>query len=300
MRRDKQSPRASSDAASQARTIPPVALTIAGFDPSGGAGVIADIKTFTAFGCFATAAVTSLTYQNTTGVFGAAHQTAEAVRAQVMPVVEDFPVACAKTGMLPTGEVIKEVARLFKQEALPAPIVDPVVRSTSGYDLIDDEALTALVRELMPLAALVTPNIFEAERITGLKIADLEGMERAARRLRELGARAVLIKGGHHVPAGGDAVDILDEGGQVTHHSGPRIETTATHGTGCTLAAAIAACLAQGRTLAQSVAVAKRFVAEAIRQAPGLGRGSGPIEHNVFINDLASMRGAHLIDPRPQ
>lgn len=289
MKGDQRSSQASLDTASRARATPPVALTIAGFDPSGGAGVIADIKTFTRFGCFATAAVTSLTYQNTTGVFGAAHQTAEAIRAQVMPVIEDFQVACAKTGMLPTREAIGEVARLFKEEALPAPIVDPVVRSTSGYDLIDDAALTALVQELMPLAALVTPNIFEAERITGLKIADAEDMERAARRLRELGARAVLIKGGH-VPGGGDAVDILDEAGQVTRYSGPRIETTATHGTGCTLAAAVAACLAQRLTLAQSVGVAKRFVAEAIRQAPGLGRGSGPIEHDVVINDLLTIK----------
>ena len=124
---------------------PPVVLTIAGFDPSGGAGVVADVKTLAAFGCFAAAAVTSLTYQNTTGVFGASHQTAETVRAQVLPVVEDFRVAGAKTGMLPTREVIEEVARLFRETSLPAPVVDPVVRSTSGYDLIDDAALDASV-----------------------------------------------------------------------------------------------------------------------------------------------------------
>src|SRR4051812_28136555 len=154
----------------------PVALSIAGFDPSGGAGLVADIKTFTAFGCFATAAVTSLTFQNTTGVFGAIHQTAEAVRAQVLPVVEDFEIACAKTGMLPSREVIEEGARLFRETRLPQPVVDPVVRSTSGYDLIDDEALRSLVRELLPLARVVTPNIPEAERITGLRINDEEGM----------------------------------------------------------------------------------------------------------------------------
>src|SRR4051812_47728463 len=157
----------------------PVALSIAGFDPSGGAGVVADVKTFTAFGCFATAAVTSLTFQNTTGVFGAVHQTARDVRAQVLPVVEDFRVACAKTGMLPTREVIAEVARLFRETDLPAPVVDPVVRSTSGYDLIDDEALAALVSELLPLARVLTPNIPEAERITGLKIEDEDAMRRA-------------------------------------------------------------------------------------------------------------------------
>lgn len=253
---------------------PCVALTIAGFDPSGGAGVAADIKTFTAFGCFATAAITSLTFQNTMGVFGAAHQTAEAVRAQVLPVVEDFRVACAKTGMLPTREVILEVARLFREEALPAPVVDPVVRSTSGFDLIDDEALTALRTELLPLARVLTPNIPEAERLTGFEIKDEEGMRRAARAMREMGARAVLVKGGH---LKGDALDVLDEAGRVTIFRGERIETTSTHGTGCTLAAAIAACTGRGMNLEESVGAAKRFVADAIRHAPGLGHGHGPI-----------------------
>ncbi|MCA1618516.1 MAG: bifunctional hydroxymethylpyrimidine kinase/phosphomethylpyrimidine kinase [Acidobacteria bacterium] len=258
---------------------PPVALTVAGFDPSGGAGVIADVKTFTAFGCFAAAAVTSLTYQNTTGVFGAAHQTAEAVRAQVLPVVEDFRVAGAKTGMLPTREVIAEVARLFRETPLPAPVVDPVVRSTSGFDLIDDAALDALKAELLPLARVVTPNIPEAERITGLPIRDRHGMLEAARAIRALGARAVLVKGGHLVED--EAADVLDDGGRVTTFTAPRVETTSTHGTGCTLAAGIAACLARGMSLNESVEAAKRFVTEAIRRAPRLGHGHGPINHAV-------------------
>ncbi|HKR02406.1 MAG TPA: bifunctional hydroxymethylpyrimidine kinase/phosphomethylpyrimidine kinase [Pyrinomonadaceae bacterium] len=278
---------------------PPVALTIAGFDPSGGAGVIADVKTFTAFDCFATAAVTSLTFQNTTGVFGAVHQTAEAVRAQVLPVTEDFTVACAKTGMLPTREVIAEVARLFRETSLPAPVVDPVVRSTSGYDLIDDEALHALVQELMPLAQVLTPNIPEAERITGLRIEDEEGMARAARAMREMGARAVLVKGGHlknadcglriagkgepEVGNAPNALDLLDMEGRVTLFRGEWIETTSTHGTGCTLSAAIAACLGHGLILEKAIETAKRFVASAIRHAPGLGHGHGPINHNVRI-----------------
>lgn len=256
-----------------------VALTVAGFDPSGGAGVVADVKTFTAFGCFAAAAVTSLTYQNTTGVFGAAHQTAETVSRQVLAVVEDFQVAGAKTGMLPTRVVIREVARLFRETSLPAPVVDPVVRSTSGFDLIDDEALDALKRELLPLARVVTPNIPEAERITGLKVRDREGMLEAARALRALGARAVLVKGGH---LEGEATDVLlDEEGRVKIFNAERIETSSTHGTGCTLAAAIAACLARGLELEESVAAAKRFVTQAIRRAPGLGRGHGPVNHSV-------------------
>ncbi|HVF49932.1 MAG TPA: bifunctional hydroxymethylpyrimidine kinase/phosphomethylpyrimidine kinase [Pyrinomonadaceae bacterium] len=260
-------------------TSPLVALTIAGFDPSGGAGVVADIKTFTSFGCFATAAVTSLTFQNTTGVFGAVHQTAEAVRAQVLPVVEDFHVAGLKTGMLPTREVISEVARLLRECALPAPVVDPVVRSTSGFDLIDDAALDALKTELLPLARVVTPNIPEAERITGLKsITDAEGMRRAARVMREMGARAVLIKGGH---LKGEAIDLLDDDGRVILFRGPRIHSKATHGTGCTLAAAIAACLARGMNLEESVGAGKSFVADAIRHAPHIGRGHSPVNHNV-------------------
>lgn len=256
---------------------PPVALTIAGLDPSGGAGIIADIKTFTAFGCFATAAVTSLTFQNTEGVYGAAHQTAETVREQVMPVVEDFRIACAKTGMLPTRDIIAEVARLFRETGLPAPVVDPVVRSTSGYDLIDDAALAVLITELMPLAHLFTPNIPEAERITGLRITSEDEMLRAARAIREMGARAVLIKGGH---LAGDALDLLDDAGSITLFRGERLETTSTHGTGCTLAAAIAACLGHGLSLERAVRTAKLFVADAIRQAPQLGHGFGPINHN--------------------
>ncbi len=272
---------------------PLVLLTIAGFDPSGGAGVVADVKTFTAFDCFATAAVTSLTFQNTTGVFGAAHQTADAVRAQVLPVVEDFTVAGVKTGMLPTEEIIAEVARLFRETNLPAPVVDPVVRSTSGYDLIGDAALQTLIAELMPLARVVTPNIPEAERITGMQIRDEEGMRAAASRMREMGARAVLVKGGHLQRAEDKkfAVDVLDDVGEVSVFRGEMIETNATHGTGCTLAAAITACLARGMNLIEAVAVAKRFVTAAIRHAPHIGRGHSPVNHNVPVRlDNSSAR----------
>ncbi|MEJ7708277.1 MAG: bifunctional hydroxymethylpyrimidine kinase/phosphomethylpyrimidine kinase [Pyrinomonadaceae bacterium] len=157
-------------------------------------------------------------------------------------------------------------------------MVDPVVRSTSGFDLIDDEALSALVTHLFPLAAVVTPNIPEAERLTHLKITNVEDMERAAKRIRELGATAVLVKGGH-LP--GQPIDVLDDRGQVTHYEGQRIASTSTHGTGCTLAAAIAACLARGKTLHAAVDIAKRFVTDAIKDAPGLGHGSGPVQHNT-------------------
>jgi len=261
----------------------PVALTVAGFDPSGGAGVVADIKTFTSFGCLATAAVTSLTFQNTTGVFGVANQSAETVRRQVLPVVEDLRVAGMKTGMLPTREIISEVARLIRETSLSAtaPVVDPVVRSTSGHDLIDDDALDALKRELLPLARLATPNLPEAERITGMKIATEEDMRRAAALVRGMGARAVLVKGGH---LSGDALDLLDDNGEVRLFRAPRIRTDSTHGTGCTLAAAVAACLARGLSLVEAVDAAKRFVTAAIRRAPGLGRGFGPVRHDIAVS----------------
>ena len=266
------------------KAVLPVALTIAGLDPSGGAGVLADCKTFTAYGCWATAAITSLTFQNTLGVFGAEHQSAATVRGQVLPIVEDFHVAALKTGMLPTREVIAEVARLCRETALPAPVVDPVVRSTSGYDLIDDEALRALVTQLFPLARIVTPNLPEAERITGLKLHTEDDLQRAADALRDLGARAVLVKGGHleeRRQATGDrrqAVDVfLDETGEITILRGEWIDSRNTHGTGCVLAAAIASGLAQGWPLAEAVRHAKVFVANAIRHAPGLGRGHGPV-----------------------
>ncbi|PYS92032.1 MAG: bifunctional hydroxymethylpyrimidine kinase/phosphomethylpyrimidine kinase [Acidobacteria bacterium] len=263
---------------------PPVVLTIAGLDPSGGAGVIADVRTFSAFGCFPTAAITSLTFQNTTGVSGATHQTAEVVRAQVLPIIADFRVAALKTGMLPTREVIVEVARLLRETELrtvPA-VIDPVLRSTSGYDLIADDALTALRRELLPHARVVTPNISEAERLTNLRdITDEAGMRAAASLIRrETGARAVLIKGGH---LAGDALDLLDDAGTINVFRAPRIETTATHGTGCTLAAAIAACLARGLSLPAAIETAKRFVTAAIRRAPQLGRGTAPINHTVPV-----------------
>jgi hydroxymethylpyrimidine kinase/phosphomethylpyrimidine kinase len=260
----------------------PVVLTVAGFDPSGGAGVVADVKAFTAFGCFACAAVTSLTFQNTAGVYGAAHQSSETLRSQVMPVVEDFRVAALKTGMLPTREVIAEVARLVRETPLrDAPFVlDPVVRSTSGYDLIDDAALDALTRELLPLSLVATPNVPEAERITGLKIEDEEGMRRAALAIRGMGARAVLVKGGH---LAGDALDVLDDDGRVELFRAPRIESTSTHGTGCTLSAAMAACLARGLSLAESVGAAKRYVTAAISLAPRLGHGFGPVRHDIAV-----------------
>lgn len=267
------------------RNTPPVCLTIAGLDPSGGAGIIADIKTFSAFGCFAAAAVSSVTFQNTMGVFGAAHQSAESVRRQVEPMLEDYEIAAIKTGMLPTREIVEEVARLIETNNLKNVVVDPVVRSTSGFDLIDDAALRAVTEELFPLADLITPNIPEAERIAGMKIASRMDIEEGARVMQSMGARNVLIKGGHLMSeacseaATGErkAVDYLFISGQMDVFETDFIETTATHGTGCTLAAAITANLALGRDLSDAVGIAKDFVTRAIQTAPKLGKGHSPI-----------------------
>ncbi len=311
--------------ASSAGKSVPVALTIAGIDPSGGAGVIADVRTFAAFGCFSTAAITSLTFQNTIGVFGALHQTPETVRAQVMPIIKDFNVSCAKTGMLPTREVIAEVARLFRETSLPAPVVDPVMRATSGDDLINDDAVSCLVADLFPLALVVTPNIPEAERLTGLAITDELGMRKAARIIREMGARAVLVKGGHlaskqkaetrrqeadcrpqpeggrrqetpsegktaalwdkkvdRMPAiQGEAIDVLDNEGRVTTFRAALIAGGEVHGSGCTLSAAIAACLGNGQNLEEAIQTAKSFVTESIRRSPRLGHGARPLYNDT-------------------
>jgi len=258
-----------------------VALTIAGLDPSGGAGVIADVRTFAAFGCFATAAITSLTFQNTTGVFGAVHQTPETVRAQVMPIVEDFKVACAKTGMLPTREIISEVARLFRETALPAPVVDPVMRATSGDDLIDDDAVESLIRELFPLALVITPNIPEAERLTGLNINNEPSMRVAARIIRGMGARAVLVKGGHLAGVERYAIDVLDNEGRITVFAEEMIAGGEVHGSGCTLSAAIAAGLGNGQDLEEAIRTAKNFVTESIRHSPQLGHGARPLYNDL-------------------
>ena len=256
---------------------PPVALTIAGVDPSGGAGVLADVRTFVAFGCFPTAVVTSLTFQNTTGVSGALNQSAETVREQLLPLINDFQIAGAKTGMLPTSEVIAEVARLFRTEKLPAPVVDPVMQATSGDSLIDDAAVETLVGELFPLARLVTPNIPEAERLTGLTIRDEAGMTAAAKAIRELGAKAVLVKGGHLAGGSAEAIDVLNIDGEITVLREPMLSVSQIHGSGCTLSAAIAANLATGLDLHEAVQKAKTYITQLIRSAPRLGHGATPL-----------------------
>lgn len=278
-------------------SISPVVLTIAGFDPSGGAGIIADIKTIVALGCTPVAAVTSLTQQDSEAFFGAIHQTADSLRAQILPVVREFRIAAVKIGMLPTRESVLEVARLLQETKMPAPVMDPVLHSSSGYELVEPAAREAWLTELMPLARLITPNIPEAEILTGIKITTEHDMRDAAHKLREMGARAALVKGGHlsgarascppafesskagrmsALPA--EAIDVLDYEGNVTVFRGAWIDSPPVRGTGCMLSSAIAACLARGMDLQDSVGAAKRFVADAIRYPAGLGPDRATLE----------------------
>lgn len=228
--------------------------------------------------------MTSLTFQNSEGVSGAIHQTAESLRAQISSVVREFRIAAVKIGMLPTRESVMEVVHLIQETEMPAPVVDPVLRSTSGYELMEPAAREVWLSELMPCARLITPNILEAETLVGMRITNEHDMREAARRLREMGARAVLIKGGHlkqrsevggqrSEKAGPDhqAIDVLDDRGSVTLFRGEWIDSPPVRGTGCMLSSAIAACLGRGMNLQDSVSAAKRFVADAIRYAPKLG-----------------------------
>jgi hydroxymethylpyrimidine kinase/phosphomethylpyrimidine kinase len=258
-------------------------LSIAGFDPSGGAGVLADIKTFAAFDCFGAAAITSLTSQNTTAVFGAYHQPPEVLRAQLEPVINDYEIAAVKIGMLPTRAAVEVVAQSIEQHSLRNVVVDPVIRSTSGYDLIDLEVVRFIAERLFPLADLITPNMAEAAQLTQIAVEDLPGMEQAARQLAQQTKGAALVTGGDLAE---EATDVLCVGSQLQVLRAPKIVTRNTHGTGCTLSSAIAALLARGCDLAEAVQRAKDYVTAALRAAPDLGHGAGPLNH--FIRGVIS------------
>ena len=248
----------------------PVVLTIAGFDPSGGAGIVADVRTIVQLGCRPAAAITSLTFQNSAGVFGSIHESAKSLRAQVTLIVAEMDVAAVKIGMLPTAELVSEVVGLVQEGRLPAPVLDPVMKSSSDYELMEHDALVVLKRDLLPLVRLITPNIVETATLTGVEILDEVGMRQAADDLRQLGARAVLIKGGHLQQESGakaEAVDVLDEDGAVTVFRGIWIDAAPVRGTGCMLSSAIAAGLAKGQPLLESVAAAKQFVAAEIQNS---------------------------------
>jgi hydroxymethylpyrimidine kinase/phosphomethylpyrimidine kinase len=256
---------------------PPVALTIAGSDSGGGAGIQADLKTFHAFGVFGTSALTAVTAQNTVGVRAVHVVPADTVRAQIEAVVEDLrPVAC-KTGMLATRALVETVGAALAAAGLGNYVLDPVMVATSGDRLLDEDGEGAIARVLLPRCTLITPNLDEAAILAGFDVHGVADMERAARALVAAGAGAALVKGGHL--AGGAVVDVLYDGRTLRRYERPRIATRAMHGTGCTLSAAVAAGLAHGRALGAAVEAALEYVQRAIRTAPPLGRGSGPLNH---------------------
>ena len=241
-------------------------LSIAGFDPSGGAGIVADVKTFAAFGCAPTAAaITSITFQNSSGVFGAIHQTAGSIRGQLEPIFAEYEIAAVKIGMLPTADIVREVARILREKEARNIVTDPVISSTSGYKLIEDDSLSIIIEEVFPISTLVTPNIPETERITGFEIRTRDNIAEAAKQMSLLGARNVLIKGGHFEEDGGMSSDFLFIDGELTILEAELLRDKQVRGTGCMLSSAIAANLALGRELTDAVGISKGFVFEAIR-----------------------------------
>jgi hydroxymethylpyrimidine/phosphomethylpyrimidine kinase len=254
-----------------------IALTIAGSDSSAGAGIQADIKTFAAHGVFGVTAVTAVTAQNTTGVIAAAPLPADLVSAQIEAVVSDLGVHAAKTGMLANAAIVEAVAAAVAELELPFLIVDPVIVATGGAPLLDDEGLLAMKKELVSRAHAVTPNIPEAEVLSGVTIRSEEDRREAAKRIFALGPAYVVITGGHG--SGPRIVDLVYDGEVFTDFAAERVEGRHTHGTGCSFSAALTAHLALGRQLPDAIPLAQAYVAGAIRHAPGLGRGSGPLNH---------------------
>jgi hydroxymethylpyrimidine/phosphomethylpyrimidine kinase len=260
---------------------PFVALTIAGSDSGGGAGIQADLKTFAAHGVYGTSALTAVTAQNTVEVTAVAEISPDVVGAQIDAVALDIGVDAAKTGMLSSRPIIEVVAAKLEDHGIERVVVDPVMVAKSGARLLDPDAVSSLARRLLPRALVVTPNLPEAEALVGFPVedGDEEAVRRAARLLADMGARAVLVKGGHGT--GSESVDLLYASGRFRSYRAPRIETTRTHGTGCTFSAAIAAGLARGLELERAVERAKSYVTAALQRGIAIGRGHGPVDHFV-------------------
>jgi len=254
-------------------------LTIAGSDSSGGAGIQADIKTITAHGLYASSAVTALTAQNTTGVYGIMEATPEFLASQLDCVFQDIFPDAVKIGMVSSAPLIKVIAAKLKEYQARHIVVDPVMVATSGGRLLADDAADTLIRELIPLAQVITPNIPEGEVLCGFSIETPEDMERAAKDIAGKACTAVLLKGGHEL---NDANDLLCEQGSCRWFRGERIDNPNTHGTGCTLSSAIACGLAKGLPLRDSVKEAKNYISGALRSGLDLGAGSGPLNH-IFM-----------------
>ncbi|MDE2860389.1 MAG: bifunctional hydroxymethylpyrimidine kinase/phosphomethylpyrimidine kinase [Chloroflexota bacterium] len=255
---------------------PSKAMTIAGSDSGGGAGIQADLKTFAALGVYGTSAVTAITAQNTLGVTAVQELPPDMVAAQIDTVMSDIGADAVKTGMLANSGIIRIVAEKVGEHAIDNLVVDPVMVAKGGDRLLQEEAVEALRGLLVPLAVVVTPNLPEASVLVGRSVESLEDARRAARDILDMGARSVVVKGGH---LQGDAVDVFYDGKQLRELSAPRVDTTSTHGTGCTFASAVAAGLAQGMDMEDAVVRAKEYVTAAIRSAFPVGGGHGPLHH---------------------
>lgn len=256
----------------------PKALTIAGSDSGGGAGIQADLKTFSAFRVFGMSVITAVTAQNSLGVQGVENLPPAFVALQLRSVLSDFGAGAAKCGMLSTAPIIEAVAATLADDPVEKLVVDPVMVAKSGDALLQPDARQALIERVLPLALVVTPNLPEAESLAGIPVASRSDMEEAARRIHRLGPRYVLVKGGH---LKGDAIDLLWNGKAFTAFRAPRIDSGNTHGTGCTLSAAIAAGLARGQAIGDAIRDAKAYVTRAIREGFAAGRGVGQLRHFI-------------------
>jgi hydroxymethylpyrimidine/phosphomethylpyrimidine kinase len=270
---------------------PPILLTIAGFDPSCGAGVAADLKTFAAYGCYGVAAITSLTVQNTQGV-EAVHNTPSAeLRAQLDVLAKDCEITAVKVGMLGNRGNAVAVGEFLDAHKFAHIVHDPVMKSSSGTELLDAGGVKYIAAELLKRSNVITPNVPEAEALTGLEIKDVAGMEAAARKLVEMGARAVIVKGGHM----DRAVDVVFDGNELVQLGGEKVKGENTHGTGCTFASALLAQLAAGRGLIEAATLAKAYVTKAIEKGYPIGKGRVPLDHFYRLKIEPLARGTHEV-----
>ena len=258
-------------------------LTIAGSDSSGGAGIQADLKTFSAFGVYGMCVVTAVTAQSTVRVNGVTGVAPQLVSLQFESVLSDIGVDGVKTGMLQNAGIVQVVVRKLQESRIPHIVVDPVLVAKSGHPLLEQRGVEILKNELIPLATLVTPNIPEAEIFSEMPIHNLEDVKSAAKKICDLGCRSVLVKGGH---LQGEAIDLLFDGDAFFSLTSPRIDTKNTHGTGCTLSAAIIANLVKGKSLGEAVRISKSYVTEAIQKSFSLGKGHGPLNHFVRVRGM--------------
>jgi hydroxymethylpyrimidine/phosphomethylpyrimidine kinase len=254
---------------------PPILLTIAGFDPSAGAGIAADLKTFSAHNCYGVAAMTAVTVQSTRGVRGVQPISAELLRAQLDELVKDITVAAVKIGMLATRSNVQVVAELLEKKKFPIVVLDPVLRATSGMELLETAGVKELSKRLLGLATVVTPNIAEATALADVPIKGVEDMKAAAEKLHSLGAKAVIVTGGDLEKP----LDLFYDGKEFKPFESVRVKSENTHGSGCTFSSAIAANLAAGRPLEEAVVLAKAYVAKAIEKGYPIGKGKGPLNH---------------------